>query len=108
MVLFYVSLKQQWNSEMIIKRSSVFDRPMDANPILKRYDFAWFLMDDWKGQSVFWANLASDWAKSQKRNVEKDSAVYAFEVTDMMFDFMEPKFEVPDHEELKNGCTVMT
>lgn len=41
-----------------------------------------------------------------KRNIEKDPSVYAFEVTDMMFDFMEPKFEVPDHEELKNGCKV--
>ena len=41
-----------------------------------------------------------------KRNAEKDPAVYAFEVTDMMFDFMEPKFEVPDQEELKNGCRV--
>ncbi len=41
-----------------------------------------------------------------KRNVEKDPAVYAFEVTDMMFNFMEPRFEVPDKEELKNGCTI--
>ena len=38
-----------------------------------------------------------------KRNFEKDPAVYAFEVTDMMFDFMEPKFEVPDQDELLNG-----
>ena len=42
----------------------------------------------------------------EKRNVEKDPAVYAFEVTDMMFDFMEPRFEIPDQEELKNGCKV--
>ena len=40
----------------------------------------------------------------EKRNTEKDPCVYAFEVTDMMFNFMEPKFEVPDQEELKNGC----
>ena len=39
-----------------------------------------------------------------KRNSEKDSSVYSFEVTDMMFNFMEPRFEVPDQEELKNGC----
>ena len=43
-----------------------------------------------------------------KRNEEKDPAVYAFEVTDMMFNFMEPRFEVPDQEELKYGCTVNT
>lgn len=43
-----------------------------------------------------------------KRNTEKDPAVYAFEVTDMMFDFMEPRFEIPDEEELKYGCTVNT
>ena len=39
-----------------------------------------------------------------KRNLEKDPSVYAFEVTDMMFDFMEPRFEVPDQDELKYGC----
>ena len=38
-----------------------------------------------------------------KRNTEKDPSVYAFEVTDMMFNFMEPRFEVPDKEELKHG-----
>ncbi len=42
----------------------------------------------------------------KKRNLEKDPSVYAFEVTDMMFDFMESKFEVPSQEELKHGCTV--
>jgi len=43
-----------------------------------------------------------------KRNLEKDPSVYAFEVTDMMFEFMEPRFEVPDEEELKHGCIVNT
>ena len=42
----------------------------------------------------------------EKRNVEKDSNVYSFEVTDVMFNFMEPRFEIPDQEELKNGCKV--
>ncbi len=42
----------------------------------------------------------------EKRNVDKDPNVYAFEVNEMMFDFMEPKFEVPDQQELKNGCRV--
>ena len=39
----------------------------------------------------------------EKRNTEKDPAVYAFEVTEMMFNFMEPRFEVPDEDELNNG-----
>lgn len=43
-----------------------------------------------------------------KRNLEKDPSVYAFEVTDMMFDFMEPRFEVPDQKELQYGCKVNT
>ena len=42
----------------------------------------------------------------EKRNTEKDPSVYSFEVTDMMFNFMEPRFEVPDQEELKNGCKI--
>lgn len=42
-----------------------------------------------------------------KRNIEKDPAVYSFEVTDMMFDFMEPKFEVPDENELVNGHKIV-
>ena len=41
-----------------------------------------------------------------RRNEEKDSRLYAFEVTDGMFDFMEPLFEAPDADELKNGLTV--
>jgi predicted kinase len=42
----------------------------------------------------------------EKRNIEKDPTVYAFEVTDMMFNFMEQKFEAPNQEELKYGCKV--
>jgi len=42
----------------------------------------------------------------KQRNKEKDPSVYSFEVTDMMFNFMEPKFEVPDEVELSNGCKV--
>ena len=41
------------------------------------------------------------------RNVEKDPKIYSFEVTDIMFNFMEPKFEVPDDNELVNGLKVM-
>lgn len=41
-----------------------------------------------------------------KRNLEKDPSVYAFDVTDMMFNFMEPRFEVPDQEELRDGRKV--
>ncbi len=42
----------------------------------------------------------------KQRNVEKDPTVYAFEVTDVMFNFMEPRFEVPDEQELANGVVV--
>ncbi len=42
----------------------------------------------------------------EKRNAEKDPNVYAFEVTDFMFEFMEPRYEVPDANELANGRTV--
>ncbi len=42
-----------------------------------------------------------------KRNVEKDPTVYSFDVTDMMFNFMEPIFEVPDQSELANGRKVI-
>ena len=42
----------------------------------------------------------------KQRNIEKDPSVYSFEVTDIMFNFMEPRFEVPDHEELKNCINV--
>lgn len=47
-------------------------------------------------------------ARVEKRNTEKDPAVYAFEVTNDMFNFMEPRFEVPDQEELAHGCMVDT
>lgn len=42
----------------------------------------------------------------EKRNLEKDPSVYAFEVTDFMFNFMEPRYEAPDEQELANGCLV--
>lgn len=42
-----------------------------------------------------------------KRNIEKDPTVYSFEVTDMMFNFMEPKFEVPKENELANGRRIV-
>lgn len=41
-----------------------------------------------------------------KRNADKDPTVYAFEVTDQMLNFMEPRFETPSTEELKNGCSI--
>ena len=43
-----------------------------------------------------------------QRNTEKDPKVYAFEVTDEMFDFMEPRFEIPDDTELENGLIIMS
>lgn len=41
-----------------------------------------------------------------KRNTEKNPEVYAFEVTDQMFEFMEPRFEPPCDAELNNGVLV--
>lgn len=38
--------------------------------------------------------------------LRKDPGVYSFDVTDFMFDFMEPKYEAPDEQELENGCIV--
>ena len=57
---------------------------------------------------VHYLNAETDVRKQRvdKRNLEKDPSVYSFEVTDMMFEFMEPRFEVPDEEELKYGCKV--
>jgi len=46
-------------------------------------------------------------ARVEQRNQQKDPSVYSFEVTDMMFNFMEPRFEVPDSTELSNGCKVL-
>jgi predicted kinase len=42
----------------------------------------------------------------EKRNAEKDPGVFSFEVTDFMFNFMEPRYEIPDEEELANGRVV--
>lgn len=42
----------------------------------------------------------------ENRNMEKDPSVYSFEVTDFMFNFMEPKYEIPDEKELANGRIV--
>jgi predicted kinase len=41
-----------------------------------------------------------------KRNSEKDPAVYSFDVTDQMFEFMEPRFECPGEDELRYGVVV--
>ncbi|MGF1752107.1 ATP-binding protein [Vibrio makurazakiensis] len=43
----------------------------------------------------------------EKRNAEKDPKVYSFEVTEVMFNFMEPKFEVPGESELEYGRKVI-
>ena len=42
----------------------------------------------------------------EKRNIDKDPSVYSFEVNNMMFNFMEPRFEAPDQRELENGFKV--
>ena len=55
---------------------------------------------------VHYLNAPSDlrMKRVEQRNEEKDPAVYAFEVTRMMFDFMEPRFEKPNAEELEFGA----
>ena len=57
---------------------------------------------------IHYLNASTETRKQrvEKRNFEKDPAVYAFEVTDMMFNFMEPRFEIPTENELKGGCTI--
>lgn len=59
---------------------------------------------------VHYLNAPKDVRKKRvvKRNMEKDPSVYSFEVTDFMFNFMEPKYEAPDEQELANGCVVNT
>ncbi len=59
---------------------------------------------------IHYLDAAKDVRKRRvnKRNIEKKSDVYAFEVTDMMFNFMEPRFEVPDQDELKYGLRINT
>ncbi len=47
-------------------------------------------------------------ARVRTRNEEKDPAVYAFEVDEGMFNFMEPRFEIPDEAELANGKKLVT
>lgn len=42
----------------------------------------------------------------EKRDTEKDPDVYSFEVTDSMFNFMEPRYEIPGEVELANGRVV--
>ena len=42
----------------------------------------------------------------KQRNISKDPELYSFEVTDMMFNFMEQKFETPSSEELVNGSII--
>ena len=44
----------------------------------------------------------------EKRNTEKDPAVYVFQVTDMMFNVMAPRFEALNEEELNFGCTLQS
>ena len=52
------------------------------------------------------APLAIRKNRVEKRNTEKDPSVYAFDVTDFMINFMEPRFEKPDAEELRTGVEI--
>lgn len=42
----------------------------------------------------------------EKRNLEKDPSVYSFEVTNLMFNYMETKYEIPEEKELANGRVI--
>lgn len=42
-----------------------------------------------------------------QRNEERDPMVFSFEVTEFMFKFMEPKYEIPDQEELEYGLSLV-
>jgi len=42
----------------------------------------------------------------KQRNESRDPELFAFEVTSMMFNFMEPRFEAPTDEELKSGRVI--
>ncbi len=46
------------------------------------------------------------WKRIEKRNKDQDPDVYSFELTEAMFKFMEPRFEAPSKEEIKNGYSV--
>lgn len=54
------------------------------------------------------APLAVRRARVSKRNAERDPDVYAFDVTEEMIEFMEPRFEVSDEAELEHGRVVDT
>jgi len=43
----------------------------------------------------------------KQRNLDKETSLYSFEITDLMFDFMEGKFEPPVDSELINGRTII-
>lgn len=47
------------------------------------------------------------WKRVQERNEQKDPRLYSFEVTDFMFNFMEPRFEAPDDQELVGGRRIV-
>ncbi|MFC3121426.1 AAA family ATPase [Agaribacter flavus] len=57
---------------------------------------------------LHYLNVDTNIRKQQvaKRNTEKDPKLYAFEVTEQMFDFMETRFEVPSADELQHGKTI--
>jgi predicted kinase len=42
----------------------------------------------------------------ERRNQERDPAVFAFEITGFMFDFVESRFEPPNEHELAGGARI--
>lgn len=61
-----------------------------------------------RGASVHFVDVPSELRRARvtKRNEERDPQLFAFEVTEQMFAFMEPRFEPPDQEELATGLHI--
>lgn len=73
--------------------------------LTKEIEAVRFSIDPWM-QTLFSEDIRQQ--RIEKRNNEKDPSVCSFDVTETMFNFMEPKFEVPDQKELKGGLEVNT
>ncbi|HBN15944.1 MAG: hypothetical protein CMQ46_11790 [Gammaproteobacteria bacterium] len=54
------------------------------------------------------APVAQRKERVRMRNINKDPKLYSFEVSTFMFEFMEPKFEVPAENELQSGKKIET
>lgn len=100
---------QIWQvSEQILKLNGNVILDLGFTTRKQRHHFSELAKELQLVPEVHYLNAPRDTRKQRvdKRNEEKDPSVYSFEVTDLMFNYMEPKYEVPDEHELENGCTV--